>query len=183
MKGRLLKGGEPDLEGVSKMVLTDWVRGKLPFFVAPPDRPEDISDPKGDLRISKKEGVKELKPVPQKLGGIIQKNKFEGDDVRLLDESEQLEGSEDDGDASELSGDGDTEDDEDANDGEDATAPTASTEVGWDDVFGAVVGLDSKPESTAESSSRPKITKRPKGMYIQVILLSHTLTQNLFIAT
>jgi len=33
--GKLLKGGEPDLETVAKMVLNDWIRGKIPFFVAP----------------------------------------------------------------------------------------------------------------------------------------------------
>jgi len=34
--GRLGKGGEPDINAVSKMVLTDWNRGKLPFFTPPP---------------------------------------------------------------------------------------------------------------------------------------------------
>ena len=34
--GRLLKGGEPDIDTVSKMVIFDWQRGKIPFFVAPP---------------------------------------------------------------------------------------------------------------------------------------------------
>jgi nuclear GTP-binding protein len=34
--GRLLKGGDPDLNTVAKMMLFDWQRGKIPFFVAPP---------------------------------------------------------------------------------------------------------------------------------------------------
>lgn len=34
--GRLLKGGEPDLDGVAKMVLNDFLRGKIPWFVPPP---------------------------------------------------------------------------------------------------------------------------------------------------
>lgn len=33
--GRLLKGGEPDINSVAKMVLNDWQRGKLPYFVPP----------------------------------------------------------------------------------------------------------------------------------------------------
>jgi len=33
--GRLLKGGEPDISSVAKMVLNDWQRGKLPYFVPP----------------------------------------------------------------------------------------------------------------------------------------------------
>ncbi|XP_016893465.1 nucleolar GTP-binding protein 2 isoform X3 [Cynoglossus semilaevis] len=38
--GKLLKGGEPDLSTVSKMVLNDWQRGRIPFFVKPPG-PDD----------------------------------------------------------------------------------------------------------------------------------------------
>lgn len=34
--GKLLKGGEPDLSAVAKMVLNDWLRGKIPYFNAPP---------------------------------------------------------------------------------------------------------------------------------------------------
>ncbi|KAH8906308.1 nuclear/nucleolar GTP-binding protein [Coniochaeta sp. PMI_546] len=34
--GRLLKAGEPDLDGVAKMVLNDFMRGKIPWFTAPP---------------------------------------------------------------------------------------------------------------------------------------------------
>lgn len=33
--GKLLKGGDPDCPSVAKMVLNDWQRGKLPFYVAP----------------------------------------------------------------------------------------------------------------------------------------------------
>jgi len=35
--GRLLKGGEPDIKTVAKMVLNDFQRGRLPYFVLPPD--------------------------------------------------------------------------------------------------------------------------------------------------
>jgi nuclear GTP-binding protein len=34
--GRLLKGGEPDLNSVAKAVVRDWQRGKLPHFTMPP---------------------------------------------------------------------------------------------------------------------------------------------------
>ncbi|WVY94928.1 hypothetical protein V8G54_034016 [Vigna mungo] len=34
--GKLLKGGEPDLMTGAKMVLHDWQRGRIPFFVPPP---------------------------------------------------------------------------------------------------------------------------------------------------
>merc|ERR1719421_1370069 len=35
-KGKLRKGGEPDIEIVARSVLYDWQRGRIPFFVAPP---------------------------------------------------------------------------------------------------------------------------------------------------
>ena len=34
--GRLLKGGEPDVDGVAKMVINDFLRGKVPWFTPPP---------------------------------------------------------------------------------------------------------------------------------------------------
>lgn len=39
-----LQGGEPDLSTVSKMVLNDWQRGRIPFFVKPPG-------PEGDQEV------------------------------------------------------------------------------------------------------------------------------------
>ncbi|KAK6464625.1 nucleolar GTP-binding protein 2, partial [Scheffersomyces coipomensis] len=39
--GRLLKGGEPDESGVSKLVLNDFNRGKIPWFVPPPKDEEE----------------------------------------------------------------------------------------------------------------------------------------------
>lgn len=34
--GKLLKGGEADMNTVARMVLFDWQRGRVPFFVCPP---------------------------------------------------------------------------------------------------------------------------------------------------
>ena len=42
LTGRLLKGGEPDLNTAAKMVLYDWQRGRLPFFAPPPQLPEHM---------------------------------------------------------------------------------------------------------------------------------------------
>ncbi|EME27284.1 Nucleolar GTP-binding protein 2 [Galdieria sulphuraria] len=35
--GKLRKGGEPDLNTSAKMILNDYLRGKIPWFIAPPD--------------------------------------------------------------------------------------------------------------------------------------------------
>ncbi|XP_044527420.1 nucleolar GTP-binding protein 2 isoform X1 [Gracilinanus agilis] len=51
--GKLLKGGEPDLQTVGKMVLNDWQRGRIPFFVKPPNaEPPSASQFSASLAIS-----------------------------------------------------------------------------------------------------------------------------------
>mmetsp|Transcript_18666 Transcript_18666/g.33751 ORF Transcript_18666/g.33751 Transcript_18666/m.33751 type:complete len:481 (+) Transcript_18666:2243-3685(+) len=42
-QGRLLKGGEADLNTIAKILLHDWLNGKIPFFVAPP-RTEELAE-------------------------------------------------------------------------------------------------------------------------------------------
>ncbi|KAF9408071.1 GTPase required for pre-60S ribosomal subunit nuclear export and maturation [Podila epigama] len=43
--GKLIKGGEADLGSVAKMVLNDWLRGKIPYYTAPPegDKPGGVA--------------------------------------------------------------------------------------------------------------------------------------------
>ncbi|CRK87838.1 CLUMA_CG001626, isoform A [Clunio marinus] len=48
--GKLLKGAEPDINTTAKMVLNDWQRGKLPFYVPP----EGFEIPKSRLERSDK---------------------------------------------------------------------------------------------------------------------------------
>lgn len=40
--GKLLKGGQPDINTTARMVLNDWQRGRLPYFVKPPKYEESI---------------------------------------------------------------------------------------------------------------------------------------------
>ncbi|KAM7492599.1 hypothetical protein LguiA_035520 [Lonicera macranthoides] len=44
LSGKLLKGGEPDLKTAGKMILHDWQRGKIPFFVPPPKHEDEKSE-------------------------------------------------------------------------------------------------------------------------------------------
>jgi nuclear GTP-binding protein len=117
MKGRLLKGGEPDLDGVAKIVLSDWVRGRIPYFVVPPERPEELNmveakqskqkgnaaNTKGKGKVVGEEG--EWLGVMQNLGSIMQKNSFLAEDVRPLEGYPEDRSSE--GSAGEESDDGD----------------------------------------------------------------------------
>lgn len=45
--GRVLKGGEPDINTIAINVINDWQRGKLPYFVAPPRSADDDDDEEG----------------------------------------------------------------------------------------------------------------------------------------
>lgn len=49
--GKLLKGGEPDVNASAKMILNDWQRGKLPFYIPP----EGFEIPKSQLQSTEKE--------------------------------------------------------------------------------------------------------------------------------
>lgn len=51
--GKLLKGAEPDINTTAKMVLNDWQRGKLPFYVPP----EGFAIPKSQFEKKKEEVV------------------------------------------------------------------------------------------------------------------------------
>lgn len=131
MKGRLLKGGEPDLEAVAKILLSDWVRGRIPFFVPPPERPEELNqaeakkarakgaDAKGKGKASAAEEEARPVGVKQNLGSIMQKNTFVGDDLRPLEEVE-VDGEE------EASVEADEEEENDEAEEE---------ELAWNDVF------------------------------------------------
>ncbi|KAH9035649.1 NGP1NT-domain-containing protein [Lactarius pseudohatsudake] len=129
-KGRLLKGGEPDIEGAAKIVLSDWVRGRIPYFVTPPERPAALNEreEKERVRTSKVKGgenVEEIRVpgVKQNLGSIMQKNTFVGEDVRPLE-------------AIDLEGESEDEEDDEATsaDGDEAGAET-ETPLAWGDVF------------------------------------------------
>ncbi|KAG8364956.1 hypothetical protein BUALT_Bualt18G0052500 [Buddleja alternifolia] len=46
--GKLLKGGEPDLTTAANMILHDWQRGQIPFFVPPPKQEDEIEAEKDE---------------------------------------------------------------------------------------------------------------------------------------
>ncbi|KAJ6841096.1 nuclear/nucleolar GTPase 2-like [Iris pallida] len=73
LTGKLLKGGEPDLTTVAKMVLHDWQRGKIPFFVPPPQQEADGSEEKSDAPIAVDETISTDRPAAamKAIAGII----------------------------------------------------------------------------------------------------------------
>jgi nuclear GTP-binding protein len=105
--GKLLRGGEADLEAAAKMVLNDWIRGKIPFFVPPPPAPvkdkaeiEVVSSEKEREREIMEEqerklgvalGEKRVKGVDQDVGKIVTMSKFVGEDARRYRKGEERE--------------------------------------------------------------------------------------------
>ncbi|KAJ5526222.1 Nucleolar GTP-binding protein 2 [Penicillium frequentans] len=68
--GRLLKGGEPDLDGVAKMVINDFLRGKTPWFTPPPKPPvgekETMEGREGRLgEMGRKRKLEETEVAPE----------------------------------------------------------------------------------------------------------------------
>ena len=150
--GKLLKGGEPDQEAAAKMVLNDWIRGKIPFFVSPPERPPKADEVVSDKTESSEEeqavmeeqekrlgeilGERRVKGVEQTLGGIITMPKFTGDDAKRHAEDQDMEEVKED------------EMDEDEADEE------VVEQVAWDDIFpdeaGPSVPVSHKPTKVVE---------------------------------
>lgn len=135
MKGRLLKGGEPDVDGVAKIMLTDWVRGRIPFFVPPPERPEELnkieakskSKDKGKAKATPEEtDEKEVVSVKQNLNSIIQKNTFLAEDIRPLEDES---GDNDEALSDKISPEEEQEVSEDTSDAD------ADPGLSWNDVF------------------------------------------------
>jgi len=132
MKGRLLKGGEPDHEAVAKILLSDWVRGRIPFFVSPPERPDSLNEAEAKkakrMAAESKGKQKAERPVgvKQNLGSIMQKNTFVGEDVRPLEVEDEAG----------VGGDGEGDEGEDEDDVEDGVAGDEDgEELSWNDVF------------------------------------------------
>jgi nuclear GTP-binding protein len=148
--GKLLRGGEPDQEAAAKMVLNDWIRGKIPYFAHPPERPavdvksmdtpgvakgETDAQLQGTLaadqerNLGKVLGEKRIKGVEQPISKIVTMSKFLGDDARRHLEDEEADVTME-GQTGYEEGDQDENDEEEA---ETATAPEA--EMAWEEIF------------------------------------------------
>lgn len=64
--GKLLKGGEADLDTCAKMVINDWVRGKIPHYVEPPQLDGSMSAAKGKQVMD--EGATAVTDASEKVG-------------------------------------------------------------------------------------------------------------------
>lgn len=115
--GRLLKGGEADLDGVAKMVLNDFLRGKIPWFTPPPATVGKEGDGQ-DL----KEGSRD-----EKLGFTHKKRKFE--ESEAAKEEAEAEDDESDEDFAGFDEDGEEEEEEEVADVDGDAESAAGVEV------------------------------------------------------
>jgi nuclear GTP-binding protein len=97
--GKLLKGAEPDINTIAKMVLNDWQRGKLPFYIPP----EGFEVPKSAKEIKPEESVSVADETKTEVSETVKKGRtlqqlqdyrkikvnleFEPEDVKELDEA------------------------------------------------------------------------------------------------
>lgn len=87
--GRLLKGGEPDLDSVAKMVISDFLRGKVPWFTPPPYSENAATEKETVDAEAKKDGDRD--DDDEKMDESEDDEEFEG-----FDSEEEISGAEED---------------------------------------------------------------------------------------
>ncbi|KAH0538275.1 GTPase required for pre-60S ribosomal subunit nuclear export and maturation [Glutinoglossum americanum] len=88
--GRLLKGGEADLDGVAKMVLNDFLRGKLPWFTHPPviEGEQSVKGIEGREGILGEMGRKRKRGVEESVSGAAEAKPAEFEEQPVEDDEE-----------------------------------------------------------------------------------------------
>lgn len=84
--GKLLKGGEPDINAAAKMILNDWQRGKLPFYVAP----EGFEIPKSKLEANEKKIETEVDAETKSISTAISESVIRGRDLKQLQDYRKI---------------------------------------------------------------------------------------------
>ncbi|KAH0438499.1 hypothetical protein IEQ34_026069 [Dendrobium chrysotoxum] len=168
--GKLLKGGDADLDTCAKMVINDWVRGKIPFYVEPPmlTRTDEFGlvNGKGKAKLVEQEDQKQetedpslqlptkrtVKGVSQPLREIAVATKFSHADMHA-GEPEDFEVNQGDEDAEEgydeasIEAEEESEEDEEE-EGESEAEAEALPELAWADVLVELVKMPKRKAMT-----------------------------------
>ena len=64
-KGKLKKGGEPDVKTTAKLILIDWQRGELPYFTLPPNSKEEKNEEENLENVKEEDFLQEVGGIPQ----------------------------------------------------------------------------------------------------------------------
>ncbi|KAM3528959.1 hypothetical protein NHJ13051_002105 [Beauveria bassiana] len=140
--GRLLKGGEPDLDGVAKMMLNDFMRGRIPWFTPPPITPGED----GETRAGRQGRLGEM---PKKR---TQAEAFDKAAEAQLQEENEKEGSDDDED----------EDDSFEGFGSDTDGPSRKASFGATSGDGSDESVDEEAEAEEEEEEEAAPEQEPE---------------------
>lgn len=148
--GRLLKGGEADMDGVAKMVLNDFMRGKIPWFTPCPKMTEE-EEAKNVIALKGREGrlgeMRKKRSAEEMEGSQVASTK--ADTEVDEDEDEEWGGiASDDGNVVNEIGEGEWDDEDD--------------EDGGDDNATLVADQDTESEEEEEGTIKPKADARKK---------------------
>ena len=171
--GKLLRGGEPDLDTSAKMVLNDWIRGKIPFFVPPPMPEKRVSEQEDEADKTASLSEKRVRGVEQPIQKIPVVTKFTAEDVHggVPEDFERQDGAEpaENDDVEQGGTEQSEEDDNDVDDNDDDVVQVDEDNVGseneeddddedafedltWEDVFGG----GNKPQTTSQNKPSAK---------------------------
>ncbi|KAI9143020.1 NUC091 domain-containing protein [Paraphysoderma sedebokerense] len=141
--GKLLKGGEPDVGTVAKMVLNDWLRGRIPYFTPPPEFNSDESKSEQPNAEAATQDVK-TPSVTQIFSKIPVVANFLKEDLKRDDELPSEEVA--------------VEEKTVLNEEQNQEVEEAET-VDWDEIFENVVGEEGEKASTeADTSMTTSVT-------------------------
>ena len=175
--GRLLKGGEPDVDGVAKMVLNDFMRGRIPWFIPPPTvaggegaeatEGKDATEKAPKKRKREEESNPEASDEEDEFEGFSGESEPEISDDSDSEAAEDDEAEDDSANASEAS-DAEEPDAEDAEDSEDGGAtiavekPTEKKPTGKKPTEKEPTGKKSAEKSTKKEAEQKPAKPSPK---------------------
>ncbi|KAJ3018974.1 UNVERIFIED_CONTAM: GTPase required for pre-60S ribosomal subunit nuclear export and maturation, partial [Siphonaria sp. JEL0065] len=175
--GRLLKMGEPDVGTVAKMILNDWLRGKIPYYTMPPEHESASVTKKAEDPEAFGAATRAAVNVEQLFSKIPVSAKFLPDDMKGSEEDQKLvnevveEEKEEEVAADAASADEAAPEIKRKKLSTAAKKVAAATraskrrtvtpvETDWDEVFGSVVGQDATAEEVAALKPKPTATKK-----------------------
>mmetsp|Transcript_14612 Transcript_14612/g.41110 ORF Transcript_14612/g.41110 Transcript_14612/m.41110 type:complete len:708 (-) Transcript_14612:179-2302(-) len=181
--GKLLKGGDPDLNTAARMVLYDWQRGKIPFFYLPPDytpednekaqqelempaeavEPEDARDAEGGLAeraavaVLESVGVEASKQLAEPIP--VQTGMFNAEDIGPdKGENEEVEHNDSDAVSKDSEGSSGSEasgDDVDDDSDSDDSVGYGEGGLSWEAVMASMNGAEAEVEEEEEAAAAP----------------------------
>lgn len=172
--GKLHKGGEADLHTVSKMILKDWLRGNIPFFVAPPYAKDREGATEEDV---KPNAARHAVPgVEQKLSKIRVEANFVKEDLvdQFADETREEEKQEEEETAvdydevfDEIEAEivSEVPDEKEPDSKKQKHASDENENVLDEDATNAVEGFESEEEKPAPKEKRMKTNKKKVGVH------------------